>query len=83
MKGPGNETARVAKNLTFSVAEYRDACRGSARRWPGGASTCWSSPRRRTWRRRCRNSETVRVTETGCEVLTRFDRRLFVYPDGG
>jgi Xaa-Pro dipeptidase len=28
-------------------------------------------------------SETVRVTETGCEVLTRFDRRLFVCPDGG
>jgi Xaa-Pro dipeptidase len=25
-------------------------------------------------------SETVRVTETGCELLTRFDRRLFVCP---
>jgi hypothetical protein len=28
-------------------------------------------------------SEAVRVTETVCEVLTRFDRRLFVCSDGG
>jgi Xaa-Pro dipeptidase len=27
-------------------------------------------------------SETVRVTESGCELLTHFDRRLFARPEG-
>jgi hypothetical protein len=48
MKVPGIETARVAKNLTFSVAEYQDRLSRVRAQMASGPSTCWSSSRRRT-----------------------------------
>ena len=124
MKVPGIETARVTKNLTFSVAEYQDRLSRvraqmaeqrldvrvvttpenihylSGYETPGYyCKQCLLVPlagepihlTRGTEETNAKmsssidrtDSETVRVTETGCEVLTRFDRRLFVCPDGG
>jgi Xaa-Pro aminopeptidase len=79
MKVPGIETARVAKNLTFSVAEYQ----GETRLLRPNMTFHIPSIVKILGVADAGTSETVRVTETGCEVLTRFDRRLFVCPDGG
>ena len=67
---------------TRATSSNASSCRWRGSRFHLTRDTEETNAKMRSWMNRT-DSETVRVTETGCEVLTRFDRRLFVCPDGG